>query len=411
MISDRAISLIGLRVQMTYFSTGTFFGWNRSTQKFENPNNFWIFQMVYGFIGGTSYALILALDMYLKLVAEDIPSETGADEKDPFYFATFIIQIGEMMTQLVISFLAFTCVMKLDDFIYLTNQLFVYNGTVLELLKSKEIELDETHQKNMKQLELLIIIAFLFSFILPFGLAAIILHPVEPTHQVIESWLEIKVEAGWVYFPFFLLVGLLLQGCAGIVVILSWNIACYYILATTCLDDLTPIQISERQNSKRCKVITKFYGEMEDHKVSEMYRIQRLFNELMNDFYKSLLISYHHVGSLVTSCTLICFAIRFWEILSAEGVLACAIVIGSIMVAMGLLLLQSIMCGRLVDISDEFKDVATKLVERRSLLAKFARSCDTFFIQVVYPFYTIRRETFLLFCGQVVDYVITLLLW
>ncbi|CAL8146205.1 unnamed protein product [Orchesella dallaii] len=366
------------------------------------------------YLGGFYIVLIYIVDIYLKLVNKEI-AEEGEDttnQADLRYLATLIIEIGEIMLTLCIVFLGFLSVAKSDDLLFSFNQIYVCSNSCYDnMVKDKRISLDAGHKNSRNILEFLVTYLLIVSIILPFGLAATIFHPIEPTHQILEYWFEIKVTFDWKFFPFFIFNGILLVTAAGTTSLLCAHITCYFTLATTCLEDLKPVSIFQRNGTRRSILNTKFFGKMEDVEIVKIYRAQQLLNILLNDFYKSLLVSYHHVAVMATAVVLICFAVRFNDIMLGGGTVACVVVLASAISPFALMYAQTSMCGRLVDISNELKHMSSKIGERRLLIAKFAKSADTFYIQVAHPFYSVDRETFIQFFDQVVDNVITLLLW
>ncbi|CAL8127999.1 unnamed protein product [Orchesella dallaii] len=354
---------------------------------------------------------LLALRLYLILNAE---AELG--EETPKYtledFGSNMILIGELFLCSMIMFQVVVCGINLDDFIYLSNQLFAYNKAVLEMRKSKNIAIDAEHRRGTLMLDLNIYGSTIGSLILPFGVAACILHPMEPNHRIAEDWFELEVGLhNWFTLAWYAVTCIGLTGCGNIIIILSWNIAMYFLIANTCLEDITPDQVEQCWDGKRCSALTHYYGVMEDQEIVNMYRIQKLFNTLMNNFYSSVLISFHHVAVLAVVSIMIFFAIKFQDIIWDGGIIVEGVVLSTIFTGMIIIKVQSMMCGYLVDVSENFRDRCKKVVRGKYFLRKSAESCDTFHIQVAYPFYTVDKGTFVNFCSQVQDYAITLLLW
>ncbi|CAL8146200.1 unnamed protein product [Orchesella dallaii] len=414
MISKTAAWLIGLRVQITKLSVLAVLDWDSSSQQFVKPSKYWLYQAYISTLGGLSIVLMFIVDIYLKLVNEEI-AEEGEDtrnEADLRYFATLIIEIGEIMLTLCVVLLGYHSVAKSDDLLFSFNQIYVFSTSCYDnMLKEKNICLDAGHKNSKIALEFLAAFLLTTTIILPFVITAAVFHPIEPTHQILESWFEIKVTFDWKFFPFFIFTGILIMTTGGTLSLLCIHISCYYIVAITCLEDLKPVAIFKRIGTTRSILNTKFFGEMEDVEVLKMYRIQQLLNILLNDFYKSFIVSHHHVAILAAEVMYIGFAVRFNDIMLGGGIVACVVVFALVVIPFVLMYIQTTMCGRLVDISNELKQVSGKIGGRRLLLAKFAKSFDTFYIQVAYPFYDIDRKTFAQFFYEVVNYVITLLLW
>ncbi|CAL8112355.1 unnamed protein product [Orchesella dallaii] len=397
-------------IQIMPFCGGSYYAWDKSKGQLMRAHHVLIFNTIAGALMGIFFACILAVQLYLKLTWVD--DEALAADMSLREFGCQMILIGEMLLCLCIMFLNLVCAMHVDDMIYLMNQILAYNNSILEMMKSKNLQLDPFHKKNMRLMDFLITATATISVVLPFGLAGALFHPMEPTHIIFEEWLEIKVGFHGLFIPFYFATCAAMFGSGNIVAIMCWNIACYFVIATTILNDIKPEELERRiGNGTRCQVRTRFYGVMGDQEVVTFYRIQKLFNVLVTDLYASVLVAFHHVALMATVAIMLYFTINFQELLWNGGPIAISVVLGSIFIPLVIIRMQCMMCGYLVDISDEFKDQAWKVVRRNCMLKKFAKSCDTLYVQVAYPFYTVHRETFLLFCSQVADYTITLLLW
>ncbi len=150
---------------------------------------------------------------------------------------------------------------------------------------------------------------------------------------------------------------------------------------------------------------------MTDDMVISMYRTQKLLNLLLNEIMATVLISFHQVGLLVTTTAMPYFGIKFQTVIHQVGIIGYFTVYSIAIAPLCLVCYQSIYFGRLVEITQTFKPKGLHLFPRKLLFHKFARSCETFNVEEAYPFYRFNRETFLLFCEQVLNYTVTLILW
>lgn len=73
-----------------------------------------------------------------------------------------------------------------------------------------------------------------------------------------------------------------------------------------------------------------------------------------------------------------------------------------------MLFAQSEICGEMVTGSDKFLSVSKQLLGRKMYLSKVGKPL---YLQLVNPFYTVDKTTFIQFCDQVMDNLVTLLLW
>jgi len=176
------------------------------------------------------------------------------------------------------------------------------------------------------------------------------------------------------------------------------------------LDDLTPETLTKRQ-AGRVYLQTRFYGELEDSEVINMYRTIRLFNVLMNDIVASAGMAFHHVACLTTFSALIFLVIRYNDVFLESGFMS-MFIIGCVIVTPAVIILaESSMFAELASLSDGFIEEGRKITARKTMYRKFIASCQTFYVEEAYPFYKIGTDTFLAFVSEGLDKSITLLLW
>ncbi len=96
---------------------------------------------------------------------------------------------------------------------------------------------------------------------------------------------------------------------------------------------------------KRCNLNTTSFGLVEDAKLATLFREQQLLNLLINKFFRSILVSFHHAGCQFIVVPLICFAIRFNDILSEDGFVGYLVIGGAIVIVLCILWCQSEICG------------------------------------------------------------------
>lgn len=280
----------------------------------------------------------------------------------------------------------------------------------LETLQQKKIELDENHKRLLRIGELLVLSCNFLTLAVPFAVLACLFHPLEPTHRMIKEWFELEFEFNLSNTPIFAGLWLLVYGSSNMIIVLSYLAAIYYQTTMIVLDDLTPERLVRRQGS-RVVMDTKFFGELEDLEIVNMYRAIRMFNGLMNDIMASSLIAFHHVACLTTFSALVFFIIKHNDVL-VEGGLISMLIIGCCLVCpVAVIGSESFMFAIIVDLSDGFIDQGNSLVGRRTMYRKFVKSCQTFYVEEAYPFYHIDKDTFLAFIEEGLDKSITLLLW
>lgn len=284
-----------------------------------------------------------------------------------------------------------------------------------EMIKSNKLTLTESQNQKVMICTGIIISSFIVSLLLPFGIVSIITHPMEPIHQFIEELLEEKLTFNSTLFRvMFLPSSLVALNFGNVVALQTFAIAMYYMIQTVCMDALQIKRLHCRSvglDVGRSYLVTQGFWVLKDDEAIFLYRTQQVLNELLNSFFKSVLISFHHVGCLATVVVLIVFVVRYNDILRNEGVFAYILVFVSMMAPMFLLYAQSRMCGDVAASSIRIRESVAKIMPRRFLMRKFCVSCRTFYIKVSHPFYHVQKDSFLVFVDQALGYVVQLLLW
>jgi len=148
-----------------------------------------------------------------------------------------------------------------------------------------------------------------------------------------------------------------------------------------------------------------------DYKLPILFRMQQILNGLYNDIVASTLISFHFVALIATVSVMTTFFISYQNVIQETGMVGYVVVIGCILLPLVIVYLESIMLGRIVDMSDDFIGIGWNTVGRKTMYSKFVKSCKTLYLQQAYPYFTIHKGTFFEFCNEAVDKTITLLLW
>ncbi len=283
------------------------------------------------------------------------------------------------------------------------------------MIKSNTLTLTESQSQKIMICTGIILSTFTLTLLLPFGMVSIITHPMEPLHQFVEEMFEEKLTLNSTILHIMLLPGSWIAlVCGNVVALQTFAITTYYMIQTIFMDALQVKRLHGRSvNLKegRSYLVTEGLWVLKDDQAICLYRTQQVLNELLNSFFKSVFISFHHVGCLGTVVVLIVFLVRYNDILSNQGVFAYVLVFLCMMAPIFLLFAQSRMCGDVAHSSISIKESVAKIVPRKFLMRKFSMSCRTFYIKVAHPFYYVQKDTFLIFVNQALDYVVQLLLW
>ncbi|CAL8134462.1 unnamed protein product [Orchesella dallaii] len=247
------------------------------------------------------------------------------------------------------------------------------------------------------------------------------LHPLEPTHIMIQKWLEIDLHLHWKYIPFLFIVMAVISKAAVTVfngIIFAF---CYILLATICITSLTPEHVTtvvQRQSNAsasqkamiRYSVVTQCFGTLDDMTLVRMYRTQQVLNVLLNEIYSSILFSIHHVAALVVfvglSLTLIKCPLE--TLINSGPIMVLLVVVGS-QIPPFMEYWETHEINEVNDASNGFTGKCNRMLSRRSMLRKTVISCRRLTVELAYPFFTITKHTFLGFVYRGIDLMITLL--
>ncbi len=127
------------------------------------------------------------------------------------------------------------------------------------MVKDRQTKLASEHYSNMRVAEIVPQFTNLGCLIIPFGIQASLLHPMEPTHLLIKDWLEFEWALEPQLFPFMIVFIAALHGCASAACILIIAVLIYMNVTSSVLNDLTPASF-EIHSKLRSSINAKFYG-------------------------------------------------------------------------------------------------------------------------------------------------------
>lgn len=285
------------------------------------------------------------------------------------------------------------------------NQLIQLNNQILQ-----KLPLSEAHHRKLKRIEMLASTLSVVCFLVPLAISILVVCPMEPCHIIIQEWFDIDISFEPRFIPFFILTFTGFYNCTNTVHVFACLLLFYHSVATTCLDDII-ISGTTTPNGRHCLVKTKSWNIVEDTEVIRLYRVLQYFQILFNNIFSHILVAFHHVGFLVCTAVLMFFIIKYQHVVAELGIFANIVIIALASVPVISVSMQSSMCEEVVGVSNRFRSLGLRRTKRRTVINKFLKSCNTFYLKLTHPFYSMHKDTFLLFMNQVLDSIITLLLW
>ncbi|CAL8134458.1 unnamed protein product [Orchesella dallaii] len=261
---------------------------------------------------------------------------------------------------------------------------------VVAFLQSQNSQLNRKMKQKVLKGEVLVLIAAILTTFIPLGFIVCVLHPLEPTHIMIEKWLEIDLHLHWKYIPFLFIVMAVISKAAVTVFNGAVFAFCYGLLTTICIKSLTPEHVTtvvQRQSNAnasqkamiRYSVVTQCFGTLDDMTVVKMYRTQQVLNNRINEIYGSILFSIHHVACLCVfvrlSLTLVKCPLE--ALMNSGPIMFLVFAVGSETPSF-IEYVETHEISEVNDVSNAFTGKCNRMLSRRSMLRKTAMSCRRF---------------------------------
>ncbi len=155
----------------------------------------------------------------------------------------------------------------------------------------------------------------------------------------------------------------------------------------------------------------------------QMFKIQQMFNILMNQIFGSLTFSLHHVICLFLFTGLTFIMVAVPSEMAQLGWAITSLILFVSVVPLFIEFMESILLGDIIDVSNKFVQRCKCLIFNGSqgnrkftsdsafaviIFKKFTRAFRPIKVQTAYPFFTVTRNTFPEFFYQAVTLIITL---
>ncbi|CAL8136674.1 unnamed protein product [Orchesella dallaii] len=259
--------------------------------------------------------------------------------------------------------------------------------------------------KDHKIFELLIDLLCRVSLLFPWLGSATIFHPAHPLNKILKFYLEIDVSISFftVFITLILFYGILVFANSVVTIIAVILISVYSIRLW--VRAMMPVEMNGDKYFR-----TRQLQNVTEEWVVTFYKAVQLQCNIVNDVIASFKIAFHS-GALLIILSIMGFmwvqySNRFLESIRGMG-LGILTILGIIT---GILIThnESTQFLLTIQISEEFKNNLLKFSTPTSYLGKTAKSFRPLSLQATYPFFTVEKRTFLIFCNAVVNLVVTL---
>ncbi|CAL8070987.1 unnamed protein product [Orchesella dallaii] len=308
-----------------------------------------------------------------------------------------------------------------EHFVFLFNQLFRYSKKIEDLLTEKNIQLHDSHVRTIRTAEFVMLFTSVVSFFIPFGFGAAFCNNMEPTHVFVKELFEVDVQMSLQHFPFILLIILMVFCSANAACLIVMIGICNFTLAHICIKSLTPISVKQKvtrgqKDGQQPKFVIEYvmttenFGDMDDSTMLDMYRIQQLFNKILNELYGSIVIAFNHIICMIVFVFLTFTTIRYSDDVFNTGIIVVVAAFSAIIAALIAEWYEAVVSGYLYDVSNDFVGKVRRITSSKSGAHKRVASCPCLAFDIAHPFFMVDKHTFLQFVHQGLDFLTTLLL-
>ncbi|CAL8070947.1 unnamed protein product [Orchesella dallaii] len=359
---------------------------------------------------GTTFPFLMTTFLLLKVPNEEYMESTES-------FVIFILGWTEMFIVTCILMIGLQLVRYWREVMHLMNEMSRYSDNVEDLMKRNNTQLNREEKKHLYKASVIIAVTGALCTSAPFLFGACICFRMEPTHAMLQEWLEVNISFQPKFIPFIIFMAWIVSNAASVVFSGITLIYHYILLARSLVYGLTPQSTSKmvQPGSSRYKVIIQYdlnstyFGVLDEMTAVQMYRTQQIFNSITNDIFGSVLISFHHVGCMLAFLGGALALLQATDDVLDAGPLVVAALVLAVIVSLILEYEESKEISEVCQKSGIFVRRCLNLTDRRSMLYKFAKSCPKLKVHAGYPFFDVGKETFTQFWGQGLDFLIGML--
>ncbi|CAL8141007.1 unnamed protein product [Orchesella dallaii] len=287
----------------------------------------------------------------------------------------------------------------------------------LDLMKRRNTQFDREEKKHLDKAGILIVITGVLCTFVPVAFAACICVRMEPTHAMLQEWLEVNISFRPKFIPFILFMSWIVSNAASVIFSIINLIYQYVLLSRSVVFGLTPQSTSKmvQPGTSKYNVIirydlnSRYFGVLDEMTAVQIYRTQQIFNRITNDICGNVLISNHHVACMLAFLGGALGLLKATDVVLDGGPLVVAVLVLAVIVPLVLEYEESKEISELCQKSEEFVRRCVNLTDPRSMLYKFAKSCPKLKVHTGYPFFNVGKDTFTQFWGQGLDFLIAML--
>ncbi|CAL8070538.1 unnamed protein product [Orchesella dallaii] len=398
---------------MAHIAMCSHFDWDSEKEEFRHANNYANWNALFLLVFHIYYPI--AMTMYL--IAKPF-SEEGIGSG--IQMASYVVGWAEVVT---ISFLLAVQhrVLKYQRHItFLTNQMFEYSKHIENLLFQRNLQLNKSLMRVIHIGECVMLFAGFVTIFISIAFAGCLCIKFEPTHVFFQEVFEVNLKIPQ-HLPFISFAVWTILNSANAAYICIMLAITYFQLSKVCLSALKPVAVQRQVIAVRStntntlsrieyRVMTRNFGVIKDTSLIEMYRTQQLFNKLLNQFFASLIVSFHHVACLSVFVFVSLLVLKYTDAIFQAGVPAIGVTLVAVFASALIEWFESMISGSIYDASEEVVKKSRIMTNRKSYFHKVVLSCPNLAYELAKPFFHVDKHTFPQFIHHGLDFLISLLM-
>ncbi|ODN05827.1 hypothetical protein Ocin01_00832, partial [Orchesella cincta] len=362
MITKRILSLMSFRIKAMKYTFVSLYDWDytKGEMIYTSPYSQWNYTLL-SYVG---FIFPLLMGMHLGEKLYDDVDGIGSP-------ITYILGVGEVSLALSACVYALHFKRHKHTIYLLVNQIIHYHE-VVEGIRNKSKS--GKHGKVESNISKMVMIGFFVlssvTLVLPFTYALCVTNEVEPTHVLLEEWLEVDIQFHVKFLPFFLMMTWAIFSICNLVCIVLFPAACYWLLVDSSLVALIPTSIHVHVHS----VETTGLGILPYSDVILVYRTLQIVTGLFNEVAKSIFVSLHHVLLLVLLLAGTYVSITMPDMVFYSNLSFTLMILAATVFPLVMEYFESEVLGALWVTSQEFIDSSKCLTSRKNLYRKIIQA-------------------------------------
>ncbi|CAL8148571.1 unnamed protein product [Orchesella dallaii] len=394
---------------MVYLSGATDWNWNTKKKCFVPASIYLRWNGRLLLIFGTAFPFLMSAFLLSKVPNGEYMESTEN-------FVIFILGWAEMFIVTATLLANFRMKRYWRDIMYILNEISRYSDYIEELMRRRNTHLNREDQKYLVRAGMLVGLTAVLTSFVPFAFGACVCVRVEPTHAMLEDWLEVNISLKPKFILFIFFLAWIVSNAGSVAFSAVTFVYESIILARILVSGLTPQSVSKmvQPGSSSYKVLryelnSRYFGILDEMTAIQIFRTQQLFNTILNDICGSVLIAFHHVACMLAFLGGALTVLQATDQVLDGGLLMLAVMLIAVFVPLALEYVESKEISDLCEKSDGFVRRCAKLTDRRSMLHKFSRSCRNLKVHLGYPFFNVGKDTFTQFWAQGLGFLVGML--